>query len=365
MKKTLFTAILAAILLTGCSPVGGNSNDLSSVSSESSVESTTQSSVESSAQGSSESSNQSSEESSTQSSAESSVPGSSVASESGYTPGDRDINGVYVADGYAAKLEYPLNSANVDYAASRFRFLYDKYLKENCGDIYISVIPDKNYFLADKNGYPALDYAEMTRSLTEQMEYAKYIDIFPMLELSDYYRTDIHWRQERIVDIAEYLAKQMGVTLSAEYTENTIDFDYYGALCRDIEIEISPDKITYLTNQTLQDCKVLNGETNEYIEMYNMELVTDYYAYDMFLSGSRPLLTIENPNAATDKELIIFRDSFACSIVPLLAEGYSKIIMIDIRYLVPAYLDRFVKFDGQDVLFLYSSLVINNSKTLK
>lgn len=347
MKKTLIAAVLAAALLTGCSPAADNIGTSSGVSSESSVVSSVESTPQSSADSSSDSSSEAS------------------SSTDGYTPGDRDVNGVYVADGYAAKLEYPLNSANIDYAASRFRFLYDKYLKENCGDIYVSVIPDKNYFLAEKNGYPALDYVEMTRSLTAQMEYAKYIDIFPMLELADYYRTDMHWKQERITDIAAYIAKEMGVTLSVEYTENTLDFDFYGNHCRQAEIEIAPDKITYLTNQVLQDCKVFDGETNSYIDMYDPELTKNTDAYDIFLLGSRSLLTIENPNAATDKELVIFRDSFGSSIAPLFAEGYSKITLIDIRYILPAYLDRFVKFDGQDVLFLYSTLVLNNANLLK
>mgnify|MGYP000103969344 FL=1 len=87
--------------------------------------------------------------------------------------------------------------------------------------------------------------------------------------------------------------------------------------------------------------------------------------YQMFLSGSISLMTIENPNAKTDKELIIFRDSFGSSISPLLVEGYAKITLVDIRYIVPDYLGRFVNFEGSDVLFLYSTLVLNNSETIQ
>ena len=62
---------------------------------------------------------------------------------------------------------------------------------------------------------------------------------------------------------------------------------------------------------------------------------------------------------------MIFRDSFASSLAPLLAEGYSKITLVDIRYLSPVLLGRFVDFHGQDVLFIYSTLVINNSTIIK
>ena len=85
----------------------------------------------------------------------------------------------------------------------------------------------------------------------------------------------------------------------------------------------------------------------------------------MFLSGSLSLITIENPNATTDKELVIFRDSFGSSIAPLLVEGYAKVTLVDIRYVASDLVGRFVDFENQDVLFLYSTLVLNNSVTLK
>jgi hypothetical protein len=51
--------------------------------------------------------------------------------------------------------------------------------------------------------------------------------------------------------------------------------------------------------------------------------------------------------------------------VPLLVQGYKTVTVIDIRYISGAMLDRFVDFHGQDVLFLYSTLVLNNSSTLQ
>ena len=42
---------------------------------------------------------------------------------------------------------------------------------------------------------------------------------------------------------------------------------------------------------------------------------------------------IYNENSFNDKELIIFRDSFASSLTPLLIKYYSKITLIDNRYI--------------------------------
>ena len=86
----------------------------------------------------------------------------------------------------------------------------------------------------------------------------------------------------------------------------------------------------------------------------------------MFLSGpNRSILTIENPNATTDKELIIVRDSYTNALAPLLVEGYKKITLVDIRKVPHDRLSRFVPVKGQDVLFLQSTLVLNDSSEFK
>ena len=77
------------------------------------------------------------------------------------------------------------------------------------------------------------------------------------------------------------------------------------------------------------------------------------------------MLTIENPNAATEKELIVFRDSFGSALVPLLLKDYKTVTVVDIRYLASDFVGDYVDFHGQDVLFLYSTLILNSSTTLK
>ncbi len=339
MKKyRIIAAAMAALLLCGCEAASGSSESTTEDSS---------ASVSTPAEDIDETS------------------GEELSSEEEYVPGERDENGVYIAEGYAAKLEYPLDEKSITYAAKRFEYVYEQYLKGTCDNIYVSVIPDKNYFLAERNGYPSLDYSELTEMLTGQMDYAEYIDIFPLLELSDYYCTDTHWRQEKITDVAAKIASAMGVELKAEYTQTVLDKPFYGVHCRQAEISIEPDTLIYLENEFLSECTVYDGETDSYIDVYNMELAAGDDPYEIFLSGAKSLLTIDNPNATTEKELVIFRDSYACSIAPLLAEGYSRITLVDIRYLSPMLLGRFVDFHGQDVLFLYSALVLNNSVTIK
>ena len=66
-----------------------------------------------------------------------------------------------------------------------------------------------------------------------------------------------------------------------------------------------------------------------------------------------------------NKELIIFRDSFGSSITPLILTGYSKVTLVDTRYMSPKLINQYIKFANQDILFMYSTLIINNSSSLK
>ena len=81
-------------------------------------------------------------------------------------------------------------------------------------------------------------------------------------------------------------------------------------------------------------------------------------------------MTIENPNATTDKELVIFRDSFGSSLGPLLAQGYKTVTLVDIREIPSGNLKvlaRYIGLDftGKDVLMLYSTTVLNAGNELK
>lgn len=282
-----------------------------------------------------------------------------------YVFGQKDNNAIYLEDGYAAKLEYPMDADSIAHAAERFRFVYDRYLADKDGKVYLSVIPDKNYFIARQSGHPAIDYEAFIAAVREQTDFAAYIDITGLLELSDYYRTDTHWRQERIADVARRLAAEMDVPLSEEYTVNQVDTPFYGVYYGQSALPLPSETLYYLDSAYLSACTVYDYETGAYLPVYDLERTAGKDPYELFLSGPKSLLTIENPSARTEKELIVFRDSFGSSIAPLLAAGYGKITLVDIRYLSPQMLDRFIEFSGQDALFLYSVSVLNNSITIK
>lgn len=276
-----------------------------------------------------------------------------------------DVGGIYMAEGYASKLEYPMKTASLDNAAARFENIRSRYLDGRDVNIYLSIIPDKNYFLAEANGYPAMDYGAFVSYLQEKTGDMRYIDIFDCLELSDYYKTDTHWRQEKILDVAGRLAEGMGVTLSGEYTVRLLDHPFYGVYYGQSALPLAAEQIYYLENDILDSCSVYDYETDTEGGVYDMEKAVGKDPYEIFLAGPKSLLRIQSAKASTDRKLIIFRDSFGSSIAPLLFESYAEVTLIDIRYLSSQLLGNYVEFDNCDVLFLYSTLVLNNSETMK
>ena len=279
--------------------------------------------------------------------------------------GKADNNDIYVSDGYAVKMEYPLKEDALHYAGERFQNIYEKYLKDSGSRIYLSLIPDKNYFLGENSGHLSMDYEKLFEIMQEEMSYAEYIDITELLDTEDYYKTDVHWRQEKIVDVAKEIGSALGITLENQYEIKTLEDKFYGVYFGQSALDLPGEELHYLTNETLEQCTVYNYENNKSLGVYDLEKAVGNDPYEIYLSGPVSLMKIENPNARTEKELIVFRDSFGSSLVPLLAEGYQTITLVDIRYIQSDFLSNFVDFTDKDVLFLYSTVVLNNSETLK
>ncbi len=283
-----------------------------------------------------------------------------------YALAQKDNNGIYLAEGFAVKQEYPLDFGSLDHAAERFAHLYDKYLSGS--KVVFALVPDKGQYLAEDSGHLTLDMEKMQNYLAQKLPFAQFVDLKDSLNAQSYYRTDTHWRQEMLLSSAGVISQALGVTAprGEDFSQTKVEKPFYGVYYGQAALPMDPEQILLLENEMLQNCTVYDHESGKTLGIYDFDkLETSRDLYDVFLSGSRSLLTIENPNAGTDRELIVFRDSFGSSMVPLLLQDYAKVTVVDIRYIHIDVLDRFVEFHGQDVLMLYSTLVLNNSETIK
>ena len=228
------------------------------------------------------------------------------------------------------------------------------------------VIPDKNFFIASPNGYPDKDYRALVERLGKGFPEAKYIDVSGLLSADDFYYTDSHWRQERILKVADEIADKMGAERIGQCEKHDAGISFYGVYYGQAALPHAPESLSYLDNSVIRGLKVYNVETSSDIPVYDLSAAAGRDPYEMFLGGARSIIRITNPNAAKERRLIVFRDSFGSSIAPLLAAGYSEITLVDIRYISPSALGKLIDFTkAYDALFLYSASVINNSETIK
>ena len=272
----------------------------------------------------------------------------------------KDNNNFFEKDGAIYKMDYPLNEENIRKSANKINEIYNTYL--NGMNVYYAIIPDKNYYLEDDD-HLKIDYNLIKQIMNNKLTSLKYINIWDNLKLDDYYKTDLHWRQENLYKVVKTIQESINLdNVGNNYAICEVG-SFYGTYYGQLSTNVMPDEMYVLINDTINNCTTYNYETKKTGKIYDERPSQD--KYDIYLSGAVPLITITNNNSDNDRELVVFRDSYGSSLVPLFTSGYKKITVVDTRYISPKILDQYIEFNDQDVLFLYSTLLINDSSSLK
>lgn len=280
----------------------------------------------------------------------------------------KDNNGVYLIQGHAGKLE-TLNEDSVRRAGKKISIVMN--LLPEDANVWYSIIPDKGYYLNQLEGnLPSVDYERAAQFLAETLGTEGYVNLLPALAANDFYRTDLHWSQVKLLETAQALGSKMGFSdrLDMDFKSHSLS-PFYGVYYGQAALPLPAEELVYLTSPVIEQAvvKYLDSKTMKLVDgkMYLIEKFDGIDPYDLFLGGAQPLITIENSKAETDKELILFRDSFGSSLAPLLTSAYSKITLIDLRYVDSRVLGQLVDFgEDPDVLFLYSTQILNQSDSL-
>lgn len=279
--------------------------------------------------------------------------------------GKLDNGGYYRAGEFLCKTEYPLDEKQVAYAAQRLAYVYETYLSGK--NLRWAVIPDKGYYAGE--GRLQMDYSRLIEQMEQNLPAeGEYVDLFELLTIEDYYYTDTHWRQEKIFDVADALLESFGCAQTHQdlYAAHEIG-GFTGAYYGQSGLAAAPETLTYLTSPITDDAVVTSAEVEGTLPVYTLNQWEESLdGYNIFLNGPQAVLTVENPHAASQRELILIRDSFGSSIAPLLMEGYSKITLVDLRYIAPDLLPEYVDLESaDDVLMLFSVQLLNAGRILK
>ena len=183
-------------------------------------------------------------------------------------------------------------------------------------------------------------------------------------------RHSVHARFEReSMALAHYFANAIGEGITMFWSAHEAEQDF----CRELVgrlASVMPDECILrrrgaLVAAATDAAQAEDIQNPDDTAVYTESALETGTPYDLFLHGASPLITITSPEAKTDRELIIFRDSFASALAPLLLEQYRTVTLVDIRYLASSLLPQYVTFTDQDVLFLYSAGVVNRSAMLR
>ena len=275
-------------------------------------------------------------------------------------------NGVYnSADGYL--INVPVDKEN--YVRKNIRVLAE--FKEKIGDVPMTVMlaPSTGYIATDKlplihDSYNDDTYfAETAKTLGESG--VNFVDLRETFKqkyaegVQLYYRTDHHWTTDGAYEGYVKLCEKLGVQpADKDSFAKTAYGGFYGTTYSTSGYWLTkPDSITVYDNQENTDKNITvkiseDGKDNHYGSMFFYNHIDEDDKYPVFLDGNHALTEIQNKNAKNGT-IVVIKDSFSHSLAPFLAENYSKVVLIDLRYYKQSVSDLIKKENPEQVVALY------------
>ena len=256
--------------------------------------------------------------------------------------GKQEINEVFTSDDRMIQVFKEYNEETVSASLEAIDIFAAKFpdvpmyfmLAPTSQEIYSSLMPSYGGYLSEKA------FIEGCYGKTENLTP---IDCLSFLsghrDEYIYYRTDHHWTSLGAYYAYAAAARQLGYNaygLNA-FNIETASSSFRGTLfSKTLDSTVTPDSIDYYhlaSNEPTVKMTVFDGrEQTEYDSLY----VRDYLAvkdkYSSFTGSNSPLITIET-DVDNGKSLLLIKDSYAHSLVPFLSKHYSKITMVDMRYI--------------------------------
>ena len=146
-----------------------------------------------------------------------------------------------------------------------------------------------------------------------------------------YYRTDHHWTSLGAYCGYTALLEAMGEPPAPLGAGQTVSEDFCGTLYSTSGVHwLAPDTIErYGAPEGVTVENVYTGETHG---LYVDRFLGEKDKYASFLGGNAPLYVVRTPQAASDRKLLVVRDSYSDSLAPFLSRQFAEIHLLDLRY---------------------------------
>lgn len=232
---------------------------------------------------------------------------------------------------------------------------------------YFLLAPNSVKVYEDKLPLFASPYNQLKtiEKVEEQLyENVNFINAYPeMINKKDeyiYFKTDHHWTMRGAYYAYKELSNKLDVKAYSinDFNSVIIDKSFYGTFySKANNRHILPDSIEILTPKFDNKYKVEYIDTDKSSDsLYEYSHLDKKDKYSIFLDGNHALMTI-NTNIKNRKKLVIFKDSYAHSLIPFLVNHYEEIHVIDLRYYKLNVYDYIKQNNISEALFLYN---INN-----
>ena len=286
--------------------------------------------------------------------------------------GKIDINGVYTANDRMMEIWKGYDSDFIMKNLNALNKFSEKYPDVS---MYFLLAPTSQEVYSDlfPASAPIGSQTELLEFCRENLTSMQTINVIPTIKMhsSDYiyYRTDHHWTSYGAYLAYYDTAKAMGFK-PADLNEFDIEhasYSFRGTLySKTLDDSITPDVIDYYHPHSVKDVSltVKNGtEVKKYDSLYFREYLDVKDKYSSFLGPNVPyeeiITGVDGPS------LLVFKDSYAHSMIPFLTAHFSRITVLDMRY-IKVGINNLVKVNNYDsVLVLYNAITFSQDKDIR
>ncbi len=202
-----------------------------------------------------------------------------------------------------------------------------------CGDVLPAVhnkYNDDEYFenAAETLNASGIDFVDLRNTFKNVYENGSQL----------YYKTDHHWTTKGAYTAYKELCRSLGIVPTAEsvFAKETYE-GFYGTTYSTSGFWFTDTDVIEVWNNPADtsdkiSVKITEGtDSKTYNSMYFYDHTSEDDKYPVFLDGNHALTEITNSNASGGT-LLLVKDSFSHCLAPFLADNYSKVVLVDMRY---------------------------------
>ena len=149
-----------------------------------------------------------------------------------------------------------------------------------------------------------------------------------------YFKTDHHWNIYGAFEGYKALAHAVGVQplAKSDFAFQTVSNAFYGTLYSKA-ITFNPQADDFILPVCNKPSNITQ-QTGKQIRkgIYWEQYLTKKDKYATFFGGNHSVDVVKNVDIKDDRKLLIIKDSYANSLVPFLAQNFSEIHIVDLRY---------------------------------